>query len=111
MSLQADLDPLTPPPFMKLKDGADPALVESWDAWAVTPTGDHKTDYLKGAEYCDIALRKVKATNNPSAVDIAVVTIVRKISAGLIEKGGMEKGFMDRLVSLACDRREQLDQN
>lgn len=111
MSLENDMNPALPPPFMKLTDGADPSLVESWDAWSVTPTGDHKTDYLQGAAYCDIALRKVIATNNPAALDIVVVTIVRKISAGLIKKGAMEKGFMDRLVSLASDRRQQLDQN
>lgn len=112
MSVKDDLAPNVPPPFVKLKEGAtDTALAESWDGWVVEHTDNMKADYLKGVEYCDIALRKVLSTDNPGALTFSLITMIGKILKGEIEKGEMEKGFMDRLISLACDRRAQLDQN
>lgn len=113
MGAQEDgLNPNKPPPFVKPHHGAtDLALAESWDGWVVTSTGDHKKDYLLGAEYCNIALRKVIATDNPAAVDFSLVTMISKILAGKIEQGAIEKGFMDRLIVLAKERMQQLDAN
>lgn len=112
MSIQDDMRPDVPPPFVKLKPGAtDTNITESWDGWAVEPTGVHKDDYLKGVEYADIALRKAIGTGSPAAVDFTLVTIVSKILNGVIKGGAMEKGFMERLISLAMDRRQQLDAN
>lgn len=113
MPLEEDLDPLKPPPFLRLKDGAtDTEDPESWDAWAVERTGEHKVDYLKGVEYADIALRKVRATGNPAAATMPLMTLLGKIiQQQNIGDGAIEKGFLDRLISLASDAREKLDQN
>lgn len=112
MALTDDLNPVIPPPFMKLKDDAtDVNLAESWDAWAVEPTGNEKADYLKGVEYADIALRKVAVTDNPAAMTMPLFAMVGKLLSGESKGSAIEKGFVDRLASLACDRRQQLDAN
>lgn len=112
MSLEKDLDPATPPEFVKLKEGAtDTNLAESWDWWVVTRSGDHKTDYMKGVEYGDTAIRKCIATNNPGCVTMPLMQMAHKCNTTDVGDGAVEKGFLDRVVSLAAERRVQLDAN
>lgn len=104
-----------PPEFVKLREGVDPhgdtGKPEMWDAWAVTPTGVEKDDYLKGAEYADEALRRVYQTESPGALTFTLTTIFTKIVNGEIKPGSMEKGFLDCLARRGADRRQQLDSN
>lgn len=112
MDITDHLDPNKPPPFMRLKEGASDAnLAESWDAWSVESTGDKKKDYLLGVEYADIALRKVRVTNNPAALTMPLVAAILKLTGGDAQSGEIVKGFVDRLASLASDARERLDTN
>src|SRR5258707_15044047 len=99
-----------PPACVKLKDGAtDKSDPHSWDGWAVEPTGDPKSDYLKGAEYCDTCVRKVAGSGNPGALSFTLTCMILKVGNGVIKNGDMEKGFMDRLALLASQRRQEMD--
>ena len=103
---------LIAPPFVKLKEGAtDTTRPESWDGWCPDYTGDAEQDYKRGVGYCDIALIKVLATENPAALTFPLSEMMRKLLGGEIVRGNLEKGFMDRLVHLASERLNQLKQN
>ena len=100
------------PPFVKLRDGCEPTGdVENWDAWSVEDvrTGEQEKDYLKGTEYCDIALKEVNRTESPGALTLTLSTIFTKIKNGEIQPGPLEKGFLDCLARRAAERRAQLD--
>lgn len=97
------------PPYVRVREGADPALASSFDGWVVEPSDDVQADYKKGVEYADFALRQVVSGDNPGALTFPMTCMIAKLINGEIEKGGIERGFMDRVASLAADRREQLD--
>ena len=100
-----------PPPFVKLKEGAtDLGAAESWDGWSVQSTGDLEQDYKLGADYCDIALRKVIETDSVGALTFPLTCMVTKLVNGM-QPTPIEKGFFDCLARRAADRRAQLDSN
>ena len=103
-----------PPPFVKLKAGAeDVGDPNSWNGWDVEDqkTGDEKTDYLKGAEFCDLCLRKVNETESPGALTFTLTAMMQHLVSGAIKPSPMEKGFLDNLARRGAERRAQLDSN
>jgi hypothetical protein len=72
------------------------------DGWKPgEPTGDYVLDFMTGVLYADIAVKHARQIKDPAFVGFVLATIYFKATRRLIEMGGREQGFLDRLARLA----------
>ncbi len=94
--------PVEVPPFVRRREEIeDESRVEAWDGWSVESTGDRKKDYALGQHYADLAVKNARANGNPAGITFPLSSIYLKHARGLIQAGEIERGFVERIASLA----------
>ncbi len=76
----------------------NPSVVTSIDFWAVEPCGSREADYLQGQRYADEAIWHVWTTGQHVFVECVLMFIAMKLRENDRPAGGLEHGFVDRIV-------------
>jgi hypothetical protein len=93
--LRQPFDVVELPAFMEWGEG----YIDGWKPGE--PTGDYALDFMTGELYADIAVKHARQIKDPAFVGLVLATIYFKATRRLIEMGGREQGFLDRLARLA----------
>ncbi len=76
----------------------NPSVVTWIDFWAVEPCGSREADYLQGQRYADEAIWHVWTTGQHVFVECVLMFIAMKLRENDRPAGGLEHGFVDRIV-------------
>lgn len=90
------------PPFVRRREEVeDETRVDAWDGWHVESTGDAKKDYALGQHYADLAIKNARLHASQAGITFPLSSMYLKHARGLIQAGEIERGFVDRIASLA----------
>jgi hypothetical protein len=76
----------------------NPAVVTWIDFWAVEPCGSGETDYSRGQSYADEAIWHAWTTGQHVFIECVLIFIAIKLRKNDRPAGGLEHGFVDRIV-------------
>ncbi len=87
------------PTFCAFARQSDNSSVVTWiDFWAVEPSGRREADYQRGQRYADEAIWHVWSTGQHVFVECVLMSIAIKLRENDRPPGGLEHGFVDRIV-------------
>lgn len=76
----------------------NPSIVDWIDFWAVEPCGSGEADYRRGQRYAEEAVWHVRTTGQPVFIECVLLFIAIKLRERDRRAGGLEHGFMDRII-------------
>jgi hypothetical protein len=76
----------------------NPSVVTWIDFWAVEPGGSREADYCRGQGYADEAIWHARTTGQQVFIECVLIFIAIKLRKSDRPAGGLEHGFVDRIV-------------